>query len=201
MTKMQLGGSPQSSSEIPEDIVIQRILAGETDLYGILAARYNRRIYFFARRMVKNDLDAEDIVQEAHLRALTYLHGFRGGCKFVTWLSQVAANVAYSQLRRRQQLEKLFNDLGSGFGKGQPIFISTIADPERCACDSEAREILRRALAELPRRYQLIFLMKEVRHMTTPEIARRLGIRQSNVRLQLHRAKRMLQSIIDHSCQ
>jgi RNA polymerase sigma factor (sigma-70 family) len=201
MVETQPGDSGKWSSGISEEEMIRRILDGEIDLYSILVARYNRRIYNFIRRKVKNDMDAEDIVQEAHLRALTYLHGFRQGCTFATWLSRVATNVAYRQLQQRHRLEGLFNSILSLSDEQSSIFAASIPHPESCVHQREVRAILREALAKLPRRYRLIFLMKEVRDVETSEIARRLGIRKSNVRLQLHRARRMLRRTIDHDCQ
>jgi RNA polymerase sigma factor (sigma-70 family) len=107
-------------------------------------------------------------------------------------------NVAYRQLQR---LESVFSSLASPAGKQSPIFTTFTPDPESCLRDREVRAILQKTLGKLPRRYQLIFLMKEVRNIETPEIARRLQIRQSNVRLQLHGARRLLRKIIDHGCQ
>ncbi len=196
------GHQPSSrTGEISEEQIIGRILAGETDLYSILAVRYHRRVYHFVRRMLRNDMDAEDITQEAHLRALTYLHRFRGACKFATWLNHIAGNLAYRQLEYRQRRTRLFEGMVSASRGYQPILTSSMPDPESRVRDREARVILRKALSKLPQHYQLIFLMKEIDQVATPEIARRLRIRQNNVRLRLHRARLMLRRAIDYESQ
>lgn len=195
MVDVQLGNSHGPDAEIPEGEVIQRVMAGETDLYGVLVDRYSRRLHQFVRRIVRNDMDAEDIVQGAHVRALAYLHQFGGRCKFVTWLSHVAANEAFRQLRQQRRLDELFHSLAAESGAAG-LFVSAARDPESCIRDSETREILRRALAKLPPQYRVVFLLREVGNVTTPEVARRLQIRCDNVRLKLYRARRLLRKAI-----
>ncbi len=182
-------------AEMPEERIIQRVVAGETNLYGILADRYGHRIYRMVYRIVDDPMDAEDIVQEAHMRALTYLHQFGGRSRFATWLARVAANEAFRQLRRRNRMEGFLNGMISGSGT-IPIFTTAPRGPESCVIVREAREVLRRALAELPQRYRTVFLLREVEHATTAEVAKRLRIRCENVRLRLHRARRMLRKSI-----
>lgn len=195
MVEPNAGNRRVASTEIPEELLIQRVLAGETDLYGVLAERHGRRVYRRIRMLVKNDMDAEDILQDTHLRALTYLHQFGGRAKFVTWLSRVAANAALNHLRQRQRLEQRINGIFE-----QSATASTLAfgfrDPETCVRDIELREGLRRAVAELPHRYRDVFLLKEVGHLKTLEIARRLRIRSDNVRVKLYRARRMLRATV-----
>ncbi len=177
-----------------EERIIQRVVAGETNLYGILADRYRHRIYRFVYRIVDDPMDAEDIVQEAHMRALTYLHQFGGRSTFITWLSRVAANEALKQLRRRNRDQSLH---GAITAPGTcPVLATATRSPESCLWDREAREALRRALAELPPRYRAVFLLREVERLATPEVARRLRIGRHNVRLRLYRARRMLRKTI-----
>ncbi len=184
-------------SEIPEILLIQRVLDGETDLYGILAERYGGRIYRRIRRLVGNERDAEDIVQNTHMRALTYLSQFGGRCKFVTWLSHVADNAALSLLRQRR-VERhgiaIFEDLVA-----DPALVLGFRAPDACVEDRELRDGLCRALAKLPPRYRDVFILREVGHWKTREIARSLRIRSDNVRVKLYRARRMLRKTIDKS--
>jgi len=182
-------------AEINEESIIQRVVAGETNLYGILADRYGHRIYRLVRRIVENRMDAEDVVQEAHMRALTYLHQFGGRCRFATWLSRVAANEAFRQLRKRSRAKRFFDD--AVFESGPlPVFAAVTPGPETCVMEREAREVLKRALAELPPPYRTVFLLREVERAGTAEVARRLRIRCENVRLRLYRARRMLRKTI-----
>ncbi len=184
-------------SEISENLLIRRVLDGETDLYGILAERYGSRIYRRMRRLVGNEMDAEDIVQNTHVRALTYLSQFRGRCKFVTWLSRVADNAAFShlrQLRIKQHKIAIFGDPVAA-----PALVPGFRAPDACVQDRELRDGLCRALAKLPPRYRDVFLLREIGHWKTREIARSLRIRSDNVRVKLYRARRMLRKTIDKS--
>jgi RNA polymerase sigma-70 factor (ECF subfamily) len=183
-------------AEMSEETLIRRVVGGETNLYGILAGRYDRYVYRVVRQIVGNRMDAEDIVQEAHVRALTYLHQFGWRSKFVTWLCHVATNEALSQLRRQRRTERLLDSDWSG-----SIFSSTTRDPESSVRAQEAREALRRAVAKLPPGYRTVFLLLEVRQATTREVAGCLGIRRENVRLRLHRARRLLRKTIGHDLQ
>jgi RNA polymerase sigma-70 factor (ECF subfamily) len=180
-------------ADIPEEDLIRRVVDGETDLYGILADRYSLRIHRFVHRIVGSKVDAEDAVQEAHLRALTHLHQFKGRCRFVTWLSKVAANEAFRIRRQQYRLELL---AGCAEGHGTARFVSSERSPEHRVLDIEIRNVLREALSKLPPRYRTIFILKNLGHLTTPEVAGRLNIRCDNVRLMLHRARRMLRAEI-----
>jgi RNA polymerase sigma factor (sigma-70 family) len=199
MAKSTAGNCRAADAGIPEELLIQRVLAGETDLYGILAERYSSCIFRRVRRLVRNETDAEDIVQNTHLRALTYLYQFGGRCKFVTWLSRVADNAAFNHLRQQrlaQRISAIFEHSVT-----TPTLVYGFRDPETCVQDSELREGLCRALAKLPPRYRVVFLLREVGQMKTPEIARSLRIRSDNVRVKLYRARRMLRETICDSPQ
>ncbi len=181
--------------EEPEQKLIRRIVAGETDLYGALAERYHRRIFGLVQHVVGNRMEAEDIVQETHVRALTYLHQFGGQCRFVTWLSRVATNEAFNQLRCRRRWNELSDRLAlalkvNGFpAAGSP-------DPEKCVLEKEAREVLKRAVAKLPARYRMVFLLRDVGDVAMSEVARRLKIKDENVRVRLHRVRRLMRKSI-----
>ncbi len=197
MVKSTAGNCTAAIAEIPEDLLIQRVLDGETGLYGILAERHGSRIYRRIRRLVGNEMDAEDVVQNTHVRALTYLSQFGGRCKFATWLSRVADNAAFSHLRQRRVERRdiaIFAD---------PVAASALVlgfrDPDACVQDHELRAGLCRALAKLPPRYRDVLLLREIGHWKTREIARSLRIRSDNVRVKLYRARRILRKTIDKS--
>jgi RNA polymerase sigma-70 factor (ECF subfamily) len=192
-----IGTSCMRDSEIPDETLIQRVVRGETNLYGILACRYERYLHTVIRQIVGNQMDAEDIVQDTHVRALTYLHQFEGRSKFITWLCHVAANEALNQLRKRRPSEELIETRDTENGI-HSLIAPTIPDPESGVRAREARETLRKAVAKLPPRYRTIFLLLQVRQVTTEEAAGCLQIRRENVRLRLHRARRLLRKAIHH---
>ena len=87
--------------------MVKRVLAGETALYEILMRRYNQRLYRVARSIVRNDVDAEDVMQEAYVRAYRHLNQFAGEAKFSTWLTKIAVYEALARLRRQGRTENL----------------------------------------------------------------------------------------------
>src|SRR5450432_4874209 len=92
---------------IPDDEVVERVRAGETALYEILMRRYNQRLYRIARSILRNDVDAEDVMQEAYVRAYEHLNQFASEAKFSTWLTKIAVYEALGRLRQRGRNESL----------------------------------------------------------------------------------------------
>src|ERR1035437_1791775 len=116
--------------DIPDEEVVQRIRAGEIALYEVLMRRYNQRLYRVARSILRNDAEAEDVMQEAYVRAYEHLNQFAGEAKFSTWLTKIAVYEALGRVRRRERTE----DLGSELDAGLHLMAkatSAIRDPER----------------------------------------------------------------------
>jgi RNA polymerase sigma-70 factor (ECF subfamily) len=133
---------------ISDEEVVERIRAGETSLYEILMRRYNQRLYRVAFSILRNDAEAEDVIQEAYVRAYQHLNQFAGAAKFSTWLTKIAINEALARVRRRRQ-----NGSESSLDTDLYIMDSVrtgIPDPERQAYDSELRLALEGAIAALP---------------------------------------------------
>src|SRR5450432_1343936 len=126
---------------VPDDQVVERIRAGETALYEILMRRYNQRLYRIARSILRNDVDAEDVMQEAYVRAYEHLNQFASEAKFSTWLTKIAVYEALGRLRRSGRTE----DLDSLLDADLYIKVtSNTRDPERQAYDHELRLVLER---------------------------------------------------------
>ena len=89
-----------ANSELSDDEVVRRVIEGETALFEILMRRYNRRLFRVTRSIVTNDLEAEDIVQDAYVRAYEHLNQFEGRARFSTWLTKIAIYEAYARVRR-----------------------------------------------------------------------------------------------------
>ena len=102
-----MGTVPQFESTLSDEDLVARVRLGETELYGILIHRHNRRLRGVLGRILRNHDDVEDILQQAHLRALQHLGQFEGRSSFLTWLSRVTINEAYMHLRSRRASEPL----------------------------------------------------------------------------------------------
>lgn len=179
-------------STLPDEEVVARVLLGETSLYGSLVQRHHSRLYKVLRSILDSHEAVEDVMQEAHARALTYLDQFEGRSSFLTWLSRVMINEAYTYLRRRRVFQPM--DAIPDIRDKPPIeFASRARNPEQHAIQLELRGILEAAVDSLPELYRIVFTVREIGEASTSEAAARLGITEQCVKSRLLRARRLLQ--------
>jgi RNA polymerase sigma-70 factor (ECF subfamily) len=176
---------------IPDDEVVERVRAGETALYEILMRRYNQRLYRIARSILRNDVDAEDVMQEAYVRAYEHLNQFASEAKFSTWLTKIAVYEALGRLRRSGRTEDLDSILDADLHFTAKV-TSRTRDPERQAYDQELRLVLERAIDALPEIYRLVFVLRTVEGLAVAETAACLDIGAEAVKTRLHRARSLL---------
>ena len=174
-----------------DEDVVKRVLGGETALYEILMRRYNQRLYRVARSILRNDGDAEDVMQEAYVRAYEHLNQFAGEAKFSTWLTKIAVYEALGRLRRQGRTENLDSVLDSD-RHVMARMTSDTRDPERQAYDHELRIVLEGAIDSLPETYRLVFMLRAVEGMSVAETAGCLDIGVEAVKTRLHRARSLL---------
>jgi RNA polymerase sigma-70 factor (ECF subfamily) len=176
---------------ITDEDVVDRVRAGDTDLYEILMRRYNQRLNRVAFTILRNDAEAEDVMQEAYVRAYQHLNQFAGAAKFSTWLTKIAVHEALARVRRRgrnggeSSLDTSLHIKDSGR--------TAIPDPERQAYDRELMLALEGAIAALPDSYRLVFVLRAVEGLSGSETAACLDIGEEAVKTRLHRARHMLQ--------
>lgn len=178
-----------------EDEMIDLILGGDTQLYHELIRPHERSVYLMALTYMKNEADAEDVAQEAFIKAFRHLATFRGQAKFSTWLTSIAINEARGRLRR--QLSMRMESLDQSADDGEPISPALLRDwreiPSEALERDEVRRMLQRAVESLPEIYRQVFLLRDVEEMTTLEAAEALNISTPSVKVRLHRARMMLQ--------
>jgi RNA polymerase sigma-70 factor (ECF subfamily) len=172
--------------------LIQRVLAGEKDLFYELIRPYERGVFLAAASILGNDTDAEDTAQEAFLKAYRNLAGFRKESKFSTWLVQIAINEAKMKLRkdRRHRCESI--DAGRETNEGDYIptdFADWREIPSEALEQSELREALNHALNSLPEKYRTVLVLRDVQQMSIAETAKTLGISEENVKTRTSRAR------------
>ena len=172
--------------------VIERILAGDIALYEIIMRRYNQRLYRVARSILRDDAEAEDVMQEAYVRAYQHLDQFAGYSSFATWLTRIAVHEALRRLpdrRRTMQMEEIDVD-----GEGSMNVVETSSDPEQRASVAELGRLLEDAVLELPSHYRSVVMLRDVEEMSTAETAATLNLTEQNVKIRLHRGHAMMRS-------
>ena len=189
---------PADASDDREQSLIARICNGESSLFAKLVKPYERRVYVTALALLRNDADAQDVAQEAILKAFANLRQFRGESKFSTWLIQITVNEA--RMRRRKQHAELFEpivELKDEEGAYTPRdFADWREIPSEALERSEIRVLLAKALASLAQKYREVFLLRDVEHMSIDETARLLNISIASVKTRLLRARLMLRDIL-----
>ena len=182
--------------DTPDEDVVKRVLSGETALYEVLIRRHNQRLYRAARSILRNDGEAEDVMQDAYVRAYEHLNQFAGQAKFSTWLTKIAVYEALARVRRRGRTESLDSilDLDTHL---MSEATSSNENPERQAYDHELRTVLERAVESLPEIYRIVFVLRTVEGMSVAETAAALDIGEETVKTRLHRARSLLRKDLE----
>jgi RNA polymerase sigma-70 factor (ECF subfamily) len=181
--------------------LVRRAKAGDLSAFEELVNRYERRIWTLAKRMVQHREDAEDVTQETFLTALEHLDELRDEERFGAWLVQIATRHAFRVLEQRQRaptisLETMTSEMADE-DDGEPIphpeFIADWREnPEELLMRAETRQLIEQALNELPEKYRLVFLLRDVEGLSVKETAEALGISEANVKVRLLRARLQL---------
>ena len=175
--------------------MIAAVIAGEIHLYHELIRPYERTVYVMALSYMKNEADAEDVVQEAFIRAFRKLSSFRAESKFSTWLISITINEARTRLRRQAlvRMEPL-DQLPDQDKSVSPALLRDWREiPSEAVEREEVRNLIQRVVEQLPNIYRQVFLLRDVEELTTSETAETLNISIPSVKVRLHRARMMLQ--------
>lgn len=178
----------RNPADISDEAVIGRVLAGERDIFEIIMRRYNQRLYRVALSIVRNEAEAEDVVQEAYVRAYTHLGQYAGEAKFSTWLTRIAVNEG---LRRTRKLQR-FDDL-QRTAAATPL---AVEGPDRRASYREVGRIMESAIEALPAAYRSVVMLRDVEDLSTAEAADCLGIPAATVKTRLHRGHALLRETL-----
>lgn len=164
-----------------------------------LTGRYNRRLFRIARSILRNDGEAEDVVQETYVRAFTGLNMFRGDASFGTWLTRIAMNEALGRLRRRRPTVD-WESYGENRSQAEIInfpLSAASSDPERTMAQGEIRAVLERAIDDLPDAFRAVFVARIIEGMSVEETADLFGLRAETVKTRLHRARMQLRDTLE----
>lgn len=174
--------------------LLDRARAGDDAAFSELVSRYERKIYRLARNITQNDEDAEDVLQEAFLKAYTHLGNFQGDSKFYTWIVRIAVNEALMKLRKRRgdKFVSLDDDIETGEDQVQREIAVWDGNPEQTYSQEEMRRILDEAIAGLKPAFRSVFQLRDVEELSTEETADTLGLSIPAVKSRLLRARLQL---------
>ena len=189
---MQLPGV----TRLDDEEIVARVLRGETALFEILMRRHNQRLYRAARAVVRDAGEAEDVVQEAYVRAFEHLDQFAGRATFKTWLVRIAVHEALARARRRGRVVELPDD---DTGGGDMTAFTSPIDVEHSAAARELRAVVETAIDGLPDAFRVVFVLRKIEEMSTAETAAALDIPEETVKTRLHRARGLLRKSIERS--
>jgi len=181
-----------------EEVLIRRIRNGEHELFYQLIQPYERRVYATAFAILRNEADAEDVAQEAMLKAFKHLAQFRSEARFSTWLIQITVNEARMRKRKdRSSMLEPITDHQDEEGNYTPRdFADWREIPSETLERSEIREKLAEALAELGQKYREVFVLRDMQQLSIEQTAKTLGISAASVKTRLLRARLMLRDLL-----
>ena len=184
----------EPSEPFDEGDLITRAKAGDDTAFTELLTRYERKIYRLAKNITQNDEDAEDVMQEAFLKAYSHLDSFQGNSKFYTWIVRIAVNESWMKLRKRKS-DKLVS-LDEQVDTGEDMVPREIAvwedNPEAQYSQEELRGILDKSVESLAPIFRSVFVLRDIEDLSTEETAEALGISIPAVKSRLLRARLQL---------
>jgi len=187
------------AEELADDALLALARSRDEDAVRTLTRRHNLRLFRMARSILRNDSEAEDVVQETYVRAFTHLDQFRGEASFTTWLTRIALNEALGRVRQRRVTVD-WNAEGESRIQAEIIqFPSSMpgTDPEQEMAVSQIRGLLETAIDTLPDGFRTVFVARLIEGMSIEETAELLGLRPETVKTRLHRARLLLRKDLD----
>lgn len=186
-----MGSSKVAAAQdgLSDEDVVRRVRGGETALFEILMRRHNQRVYRAARAILRDETEAEDVMQQAYVNAYAHLHQFEDRASFATWLTRIAVHEALARARRRGRFAEM-----DAMGESDDVHVdrSGTPDPELQAFAGEVRRALEASLDALPVIYRSVFMLRDVEGLSTQEAAECLSVTQETVKTRLHRARALL---------
>src|SRR5262245_5922283 len=177
-------------TQLTDEDGVHRGLDGQTALFEVLMRRHNERIYRAARAILRDDREAEDVMQQAYVNAYAHLRQFDGRATFATWLTRIAVYEAIARARKRGRYRSLDEEDAQTLERLMET--GSAANPERQAFVGELRIVLEAAVDGLPDGNREVFVLREIQGLSTAETAASLGISDDVVKTRLSRAKKAL---------
>lgn len=186
-----LTATPAASGDMQ---LVGRALARDSDAFRTIIKTHNQRLYRIARGVVRNDSEAEDIVQEAYVSAFAHLEAFRGDASLATWLSRIVINEALDRLRKRRRMVAMPENPQAEIIR---FPLNPSDDPERTMAQRQILELVERATDSLPDVYRMVFVARVIEGLSIEETAELLGVRPETIKTRLHRARALVRKALD----
>lgn len=179
--------------------LVRRALAREPDAFRAIIKAHNQRLYRIARGVVRNNAEAEDIVQEAYMRAFAGLDAFRGDASLSTWLSRIVINEALGRLRKRKRNVPMPENPEAQIIRFplNPNDLNAGDDPERTMAQRQILRLVERATDGLPDVYRTVFVARVIEGLSIEETADLLNVRPETVKTRLHRARTLVRKALE----
>lgn len=182
------------------ELVAAARLGDEAAVRALIQAN-NQRLFRAARAILRNDAEAEDVVQEAYVRAFSHLAGFEGKSAFSTWITRIAINEALGRRRRRRRTVDIDMLEGANAAGGAHLIpfpgAELPASPETETGRLQMKALLEELVDGLPQDFRTVFVLREVEELSTEETAALLEINPATVKTRLHRARRLIRATIE----
>lgn len=178
-------------TSLTDEEVVSRVTQGQTALFELLMRRHNERVYRAARAILRDDSEAEEVMQQAYVNAYAHLRQFAGRASFATWLTRIVVNEALARVRRQRRYMPMDTDPDA---TEVPAALTYSDSPEAQAYQRELRTILEAAVDRLPDGAREVFVLREVQGLSTSETAEILSIREDAVKTRLSRARHALRT-------
>ena len=192
MSTIQTSGSTEQVH--PDVLLVERAKGGDVSAFEKLVRQYDRQVFRIANHITQNREDAEDVVQDAFLKAYEKLEQFQGNSKFYTWLVRIAVNESLMRLRKRRtgKMVSIDEDVQTDEGSMPRDLADWSPDPESLYGQSEMGEILKKVIQGLPQGFRVVFVLRDVEGLSTEETAETLGLSVPAVKSRLLRARLQL---------
>ncbi len=184
----------EPSTPLSDEQIVRRVLAGETPLYELLMRRYNQRLFRAARAVVKNDAEAEDVMQDTYVRAFAHLRQFKSEAKFSSWITRIAINESLARLRYSGRMTDL--ELVSEQDPEAVTNMPHPPGPEQQTFTAELKQLLEESIDRLPIASRAAFVLRHVEGLSTAEAADCLDITEQALKTRLHRARTLLRDAL-----
>jgi RNA polymerase sigma-70 factor (ECF subfamily) len=176
------------SSALPDEAIVARVLDGDTPLFEVLMRRHNQRVFRAARAILRDDREAEDVMQDAYVKAYTHLAQFDRRAQFSTWLTKIAVHEAIARARRQRRYEPM-----DAVAMENRMPSTPPPDPERQAFGRELGRLIESAVDKLGDGYREVFMLRQVEGLSTAETAEVLGVSEDVIKTRFSRARHALQ--------
>lgn len=173
-----------NKKELSDEEIVERVIRGEKSLYEILMRKYNLQMFRISMSIVNDSMEAEDVMQTAYLNAYLQLSNFKNKSAFSTWLIRILINESLLHKKKKQKRDQLLMEAENDTAQRDT--------PLKSLMNKELKTILEKAVSDLPEKYRMVFIMREIQEMSTSETMEVLNLGESNIKIRLSRAKEML---------